>query len=130
LPVEFLAHPAECTDFASRLNVDIGKLRPIPASGHAVQTTFIFKVLVTATHVFLHHGVLQAPFVSPRRGDKTYFIEVQSAAKTVSIDHLKPACVLHINTFRFSTGYSFHCSGVSVAVGVVAWWTPLASSPT
>jgi hypothetical protein len=38
LPGEFFApSPAECTDvtdFASRLNVHIGKLRPVPASRH------------------------------------------------------------------------------------------------
>jgi hypothetical protein len=46
--------------------------------------------------------VPSAPYVGPyrvlHRGDKTYTIEVQGAAKTVSIDRLKPAYVLHVDT--------------------------------
>jgi hypothetical protein len=38
------------------------------------------------------------PFGEPSRGNKTYSIEVQGAAKTVSIDQLRPAYVLHVNT--------------------------------
>jgi len=45
---------------------------------------------------------LQAPYVRKyrvlHRGNKTYSIDVQGAAKTVSIDHLRPAYVLHVNT--------------------------------
>jgi hypothetical protein len=102
-------HPAECThitDFAFRLRAHIGKLRPVPASRHAAPSTFIFKDLATVSHVFLRHGAppgsLPSPVCQPyrvlHRGDKTYSIEVQGAAKTVSIDHLKPAYVLHVNT--------------------------------
>ena len=101
--------PAECTDvidFASRLWVHIRKLRPIPASRHAAPFTFIFKDLATASHIFLRQGVLRgapkAPYVSPyrflHRGDKTYTIDVHVAATKVSIDCLKPAYVLHVNT--------------------------------
>jgi len=75
-------------------------------SRHAAPSTFIFKDLATASHVFLRQGalrgILQAPYVGPyrvlHRGDKTYTIEVQGAAKTVSIDRLKPAYVLHVGT--------------------------------
>ena len=110
LPREFFApYPSECTnvtEFASRLKVHIGKLRPIPASQHAAPSTFIFKGLAPASHVFLRHGAyrgaFQAPYVGPyrvlHRGDKTYTIEVQGAAKTVSIYRLKPAYVLHVDT--------------------------------
>jgi len=107
LPGDFFApSPSECTDFASWLKVHIGKLRPMPASRHAALSTFIFKDLATASHVFLRHrafwGALQAPYVGPywvlHRGDKTYTIEVQGAAKTVSIDRLKPSYVLHVTT--------------------------------
>jgi len=110
LPGEFFApSPSECTDvtdFASRLKVHIGKLRPIPASRHAAPSTFIFKDLATTSHVFLRHGALrgalQAPYVGPyrvlHRGDKTYTIKVQGTAKTVSIDRLKLAYILHVDT--------------------------------
>jgi len=110
LPGDFFApSPAACTDvtdFASRLRVHIGKLRPVPASRHAAPSAFIFKDLATASHVFLRHGALrgalQAPYVGPyrviHRNGKTYTIEVQGTAKTVSIDRLKPAYVLHDDT--------------------------------
>jgi hypothetical protein len=38
------------------------------------------------------------PLPGPTRGDKTYTIDVQSSAKTVSIDCLKLAYVLHVHT--------------------------------
>ena len=67
--------------------------------------------MATASHVFLQQGALrgslQAPYVDPygviHRGDKTYTIEVQDAAKTVSIDRLKPAHVFHVDTESAST---------------------------
>ena len=66
---------------------------------------FIFKDVTTASHVFLRHGALrgalQAPYVGPyrvlHRGEKTYTIDVQGSEKTVSIDRLKPAYVLHVH---------------------------------
>jgi cleavage and polyadenylation specificity factor subunit 1 len=110
LPDDFFApSPAACTDvtdFASRMTVHIGKRRPVPASRHAVPSAFIFKNLATASHVLLRNGALQgalqAPYVGPywvlHRNGKTYTIEVQGVAKTVSIEHLKPAYVLHDDT--------------------------------
>jgi len=64
LPGDFFApSPAACTvtDFASRLRVHIGKLRPVPASRHAAPSAFIFKDLATASYVFLRHGPLREP---------------------------------------------------------------------
>jgi len=66
---------------------------------------FIFKDVTTASHVFLRHGALrgalQAPYVGPyrvlHRGEKTYTIDVQGSEKTVSIERLKPAYVLHVH---------------------------------
>jgi hypothetical protein len=110
LPGEFCApSPADCTDvtdFASRLRVHIGKLRPVPASRHAAPSTFILKDLATASRVFLRYvglrGVLQAPYVDPYRvhhmGDKTYTIDIEGSTRTVSIDHLKPAYVLRVHS--------------------------------
>jgi len=112
----------------------------------------MFKGLATASHVFLWHGALrgalQAPYVGPyrvfHRGDKTCSIEVQSAAKTVSIDRLKPAYVLHVNTESIlppaipssimtrsgrRVGFSDYL-GVQRSQRGVVWWTPLASPPT
>jgi len=108
-PEEFFAPPPECndiTDFACRPKVHHGKLRPTPASRHTAPFTFIFKDLATASHVFLRHGVLrgalQAPYVCPYRflqmSDKPYTTEFRGAATRVSIDRLKPAYVLHVDT--------------------------------
>ena len=110
LPGEFFAPSpdeyTDVTDFVSRLRAHIGKLRAVTASRHAAPSTFIFKALATASHVFLRHGALrgalQAPYVGPyevlHRSDKTYTIDIQGSAKTVSIDRLKPAYVLHVDT--------------------------------
>jgi hypothetical protein len=110
LPEEFFVPlPADCidvTDFASRLRVQIGKLCPVPALRHVTPSTFIFKDLATASHVFLRHGAhkgaLQAPYAGPyrvlQRVDKNYTIEVLGGANVVSIDRLKPAYVLHVDT--------------------------------
>jgi hypothetical protein len=109
LPGDFFPpSTAACTvtDFASRLRVHIGKLRPVPASRHAAPSAFIFKDLGTASHIFLRHGALRGalqtqyfgPYRVLHRINKTYTIEVQGAAKTVSIDRLKPAYVLHDDT--------------------------------
>jgi len=114
----FAPSSADCTDvtdFASWLRVRIGKLRPVPASGHAAPSTFIFKDLATASHVFLRHGAprraLQAPYVGLyrvlHRGDKTYTTGVQGSEKTVSIERLKRAYVLHVDRIRFTAGRSF-----------------------
>ena len=106
LPGEFFApFPTEYTDntdFVSRLSAHVGNLRPVPASRHAAPSTLIFKDLATTSHVFLRHGALQAPYVTPyevlHRSDKTYTIDIQGSAKTVSIDCLKLAYVLHVDT--------------------------------
>jgi len=47
-------------------------------------------------------GALQAPYVGHyrvlHRGEKTYTIDFQGSEKTVSIDRLKLAYVLHVHT--------------------------------
>lgn len=99
--------PVECTnitDFASQLRVHITKLWPVPASRHSAPSTFIFKDLVTASHVFLQQGTLQAPYVGPYRvihkSGKTYSIKVHGAVMTVSIHRLKPVYVLHVSNTK------------------------------
>lgn len=74
----------------------------LPASLHSAPSTFIFKDLATASHVFLRQGALQVPFVRPykvlHRGEKTYSTEVHGAVMTASNDCLKLAYVLHVST--------------------------------
>jgi hypothetical protein len=101
-----LAEYTGIATFASRLRVHIAKLLPAPASPHVMQSTIIFKDLVTASHVVLRQGslqtALQAHYVGPYRvfhnAQKTYSIEVKGAATTVSIDRQKLAYCLHLNT--------------------------------
>jgi len=84
----------DVTNFVSRLRAQIGKLRPVPASRHAAAFTFIFKVLATASHVFLRHGslrgALQAPYVGPYevldRSVKTYTIDIQGSSKRAALE--------------------------------------------
>ena len=153
LPGEFFApSPSECTDvtdFGSWLKVHNGKLCPIPASWHTAHSMFIFKDLATASHVFLWHGALQAPYVGPyqviHRGDKTYIIEDQGAAKTVSIHCLKPAYILHVDIESPSppaipSGLMTRSGrqvlfpdypGIQQSLrGRGVWWTPQAIPPT
>ena len=135
--------PDEYTDvtgFVSWLKAHIGKLRPVPACRHAAPSTFIFKDLATASHVFLRHGSLrsaiQAPYVGPyevlHRSDKTYTMDIQGSAKTDYIERLKPAYVLDDDTEPASapvlpasqrapvSGYAFRISwGSSVLSGGV-----------
>jgi hypothetical protein len=99
----FIPFPAECTDVT---DFHTEKLLPILVSRHVAPSTFISKDLATAPYVFLRQGALwealQTPYVGPykalHRGHKTYSIEVPGAATTVSIDRMKPANILHVNT--------------------------------
>ena len=56
-------------------------------------------------------GALQAPYVGHyrvlHRGEKTYTIDFQGSEKTVSIERLKRAYVLHVDRIRFTAGRSF-----------------------
>ena len=55
----FVPSPVECTDFASRLRVHMGKLRPMLVFRHAMPSTFVFKNLANSSHVFVRQGALR-----------------------------------------------------------------------
>ena len=105
IPGEILVPVTQQTDpstFIQQLRSNMTRLRPTPASRHAVPGTFIHKDLVTSTHVFLRHdGIrrsLQPPYSGPylviSRTDKTFTILVRDRQTTVSADRVKPAYFL------------------------------------
>ena len=64
---------SDITNFASWLSVHIGKLRPVLASRHAAPSTFIFKDLATASHVYgmVFSGEPSKPHMSGHTGSST-----------------------------------------------------------
>lgn len=90
-------------DFVSRLRRLMANIRPVPASRHCETSSFIFKELAEATHVFLREDcvrrALQAPYSGPyqvveRASDgKTFTILAKGRQVTVSIDRIKPAFI-------------------------------------
>ena len=119
LPGDYFApSPKEYTDvtnFVSRLRAQIGKLRPVPASRHAAPFTFIFKVLATASHVFLPHGALRGALqvrTSPQMKFSTGALRpIQSSYRVLRkeppLNRMKPAYVFNsIHRTRFTTSPS------------------------
>lgn len=108
LPGELLvASPgtaADVEDFASQLRAKMADLRPVSASRHTQPTTFMFRDLSTASHVFLRDDTvrrsLQQPYTGPYkivsrpRDGKTLRINMAGKENTVSIDRVKPAYLL------------------------------------
>jgi hypothetical protein len=105
LPGEFLVAPekpasTEATiDFVTRLRSHMNGLRAIPASHHSHPSSFVFKDLNVATHVFLRDDSvrrsLQPPYTGPYfikgRQTKNLTLDVNGRDVTVSIDRVKPA---------------------------------------
>lgn len=106
LPGQFFDTATPCTsdisDFAARLRSFTEKLKPVQASRHSKQKTFIFKELASASHVFLREDALRAPlqpaYTGPykvlEKSDKVFKIIVKNKPITVTIDRLKPAYII------------------------------------
>jgi len=107
--------PSECndvTDFASRLEVHTGPLEsfaPYHLSGILRHPLSFSRTWPPPRISFTARDLPGSPLSpvcqskpGPPQGDKTYTIEVQGAAKTVSIDRLKSVYVLHVDTESFS----------------------------
>ncbi|KAL0859358.1 hypothetical protein ABMA27_011150 [Loxostege sticticalis] len=106
LPGEFfqasVPDSTDVSDFTTRLRQFAVKLQPCPAARHNKNKIFIYKDLVSSSHVFLRddalRGALQPPYSGPyevvERGDKVFKILVRGKTVTVSIDRLKPAYML------------------------------------
>lgn len=92
----------DISDFTTRLRNFAAKLRPIATSRHSKDKIFIYKDLLTSSHVFLRddsvRASLQPPYSGPypvmERGDKSFKILVKGKSVTVSVDRLKPAYIL------------------------------------
>ncbi|KAG6438745.1 hypothetical protein O3G_MSEX000189 [Manduca sexta] len=82
-------------------------VRPIPASSHSKPSTFIFKELASATHVFLRDDTVRRPLQPPYTGPfrvvdraedgKTMTLDIKGKCVVVSVDRLKPAFIDHTN---------------------------------
>lgn len=94
--------PADYTDFLTRLQLTMRKLRPTPAVRHGTNKVFVHKDLATSSHVFLRNDAVRRPlqptYTGPYRvieaGDKFFKIAVKGKESNVSIDRLKPAYML------------------------------------
>ncbi|XP_048485581.1 uncharacterized protein LOC125490436 [Plutella xylostella] len=106
LPGQFLSTDdsfttADITQYASRLQSHMAKLRPRPTSWHSSSTSpfYIPRDLSTSSHVFLRQdhvrGALQPPYAGPykviERQPKFFTLDVKGKTVSVSIDRLKPA---------------------------------------
>lgn len=106
LPGQFLSTDdsfttADITQYASRLQSHMAKLRPRPTSWHSSSTSpfYIPRDLSTSSHVFLRQdhvrGSLQPPYAGPykviERQPKFFTLDVKGKTVSVSIDRLKPA---------------------------------------
>lgn len=110
LPGEFfqptIADSTDISDFTTRLRRFAEKLQPTPAARHNKNKIFIYKELLTSSHVFLRddtvRGALKPPYTGPHevleRGDKVFKLMLKGRVVTVSIDRLKPAYILTDST--------------------------------
>lgn len=76
------------------------KVKPIPAAHHYKCSAFLFKDLISCTHVFMRHDAvkraLEKPYSGPhkvlkRDSDRVYTIEILGQPSKISVERLKPA---------------------------------------
>ena len=90
-------------DFVSRLRQHMSDIRPVPASRHGIKTSFIFKDLGSASHVYLREDAVRRPFQPPYTGPykilkratdgKTLTVNIKGKTVTVTVDRVKPAYI-------------------------------------
>lgn len=111
LPGEMLAptlvasQPEDPADFVVQLRRKMSNVRPTAASRHCTPSSFIFKTLSSASHVFLRDDTvrrpLQPPYTGPfaivKRSDdgKTLTLNIKGREIVVSVDRVKPAFSSH-----------------------------------
>jgi transposase InsO family protein len=119
LPGEFLGPRSttrddyDATNFVKQLRDNFNDLQPVPGSHHTYKNVFVFKDLLTASHVFVRvdsaRKPLQQPYVGPyaviSRSEKKYVINIRGRHVTVSVDRLKPAYVMSDNMQNPPEGY-------------------------
>ena len=91
------------SDFAIRLRSVMNAACPMPVVYHGSQRSRVDPALQSASHVFLRVDAVRRPLVPPyqgpfrvlRRGTKTFdILQDNNKPVTVTVDRLKPACVL------------------------------------
>lgn len=106
LPGEFFIQdrqPPEHEPFLSSLRTTFADLKPIPATRHGNQKTFIHKDLVSTNYVFTKINGLkpsltpryEGPFKILEKHQKYFVIYKNNKPTTLSIDQLKPAFMLN-----------------------------------
>ncbi|XP_076764840.1 uncharacterized protein LOC143431789 [Xylocopa sonorina] len=98
----------EPPDTIKELRAYFRDIRPIPGTRHGQQKMFIHKDLETSSHVFVRVDAVKRPLQHPYEGpfpvvsrsNKTYIIRLRGKDTTVSVDHLKPAYSIRIETER------------------------------
>ena len=94
----------QASDFARQLRSVIGSSSPMPVQYHGHQRSRVDQALLTASHVFLRVDAVRRPLVQPYLGPfsvlqkkkKTFIIDQNGKAVTVSVDRLKPAHLLPV----------------------------------
>lgn len=126
-------------DFVVRLRATMASLRPIPASRHAQQSTFVFKDMPSATHAFLRDDTvrrpLQPPYTGPykilTRSSKTVTLDVGGKKHEVSIDRVKPAHLEADSSLAPAhTSLSADTSAPQASAPALASPAPASSCPT
>lgn len=85
--------------FLQQLQEHIRTLRPVPATRHGNNTTFVHKDLMSSSHVFVRQDAVRRPLQQPYDGpypvvsrkEKFFVLLIKNKKVTVSIDRLKPA---------------------------------------
>ena len=92
--------------FVQRLKDTMAALRPVPASSHASDGTFLHPDLVTCSHVLVRNDTVRKPLQPPydgpflvvKRTDKFFVVRLDRGDVTVSLDRLKPFFIVHSPT--------------------------------
>ncbi|CAB0031628.1 unnamed protein product [Trichogramma brassicae] len=94
------------SDFVLALRRLFKAIRPVPASRHAQHHPFVFADLATCDYVFRRVDSIRKPLEQPYTGphkvirrinERTFVVDVNGVAKTLSTDQLKPAYLDNAN---------------------------------
>ncbi|CAB0043629.1 unnamed protein product, partial [Trichogramma brassicae] len=94
------------SDFVLALRRLFKAIRPVPASRHAQHRPFVFADLATCDYVFRRVDSIRKPLEQPYTGphkvirrinERTFVVDVNGVAKTLSTDQLKPAYLDNAN---------------------------------
>ncbi|XP_014469485.1 PREDICTED: uncharacterized protein LOC106741722 [Dinoponera quadriceps] len=96
-------HPEDHAFFLAPFKTHMQQLRPVPASHHCKQNTFVYKSLYTSSHVYLRNHAkkhtLNQAYSGPHKviqriDDRVFQIDINGCSANVSVENLKPAFLL------------------------------------